>query len=108
VSDAERYKKEQDLIFQEMEEKARLKEQAASREFAVRVQRKLNAAGVSGEEWAQMVLAGKTGAEIDQFLEAKILDIEVKNYMALRRSQGKTISCGERPRYHAPREGVRG
>jgi len=93
VSDAERYKKEQDLIFQEMEEKAKLKEQAESREFAVRMGGKLSAAGVSVEDWAGMVLSGKTPTEIDQFLEARILDIAVKDYMVSLRSQGKAISA---------------
>ena len=96
MNDAERYRKEQDLIFQEIEEKAKLKEQASEREFAVRIQRKLRDAHVSTQEWADMVVSGKTPAEIDNFLEAKIQAEFVKWYMADRAARGKPPISGEK------------
>ena len=98
VDDLERYGKDQDLIFQELEEKARLKEQATDSEFAVRMQARLKAAHVSVNEWARMVESGRTSTEINDFLEAKILDVEVESYVMLRRSQGKPPISAEKAR----------
>ena len=91
MDDSERYRKEQDLIFQELEEKAALQKQALEVERALEFHSRMKIAQVGWDVIEEMFDAGKKRAEIMEFLDGKILEGLAKNYMALRAAEGKPI-----------------
>jgi hypothetical protein len=86
-----RRKKGEDLIFQNMEEKALLQKQALQEERAEELYRKMGMAGISPAVVFQMVDDGKKLPEIMDFLSAEITTNLVKDLMAHRASIGRPI-----------------
>lgn len=90
------YKKEQDLMFQEIEEKASLQERAMRYERlgerAPALESAIRAAGVQGSVISDMMNAGKTYKEIVEFLAGEIRSRMVERYVAYRAARGKRIS----------------
>jgi hypothetical protein len=93
MDDLTRRKKEEDLIFQNIEEKALLRTQAIQEERAEEFNRKMQmVAEISRTLVFEMMYEGKKFAEIIGFLNAEIAKKCIKELMAYRASIGKPIS----------------
>jgi hypothetical protein len=92
MDDQERYKREQDLLFQEMEEKAKLQEQAITGERLDTLRSKMKASGVTANVISGMVGEGKKFPEIIEFLDAEILEKLVRILRGYFAGTGKPIS----------------
>ncbi len=93
MDDQERYRREQDLLFQEMEEKAKLQEQAITGERLETLRSKIKASGVAGSVISGMMDEGKKFAEIIEFLDCEILEKLVRMIVASSAAAGKPISA---------------
>ncbi|MGD0500049.1 MAG: hypothetical protein ABSC23_16620 [Bryobacteraceae bacterium] len=89
---AERYKKDQDLMFQEIVEKALLQEHAIENERAGELLNKVKIARVEWRVIVDMLLAGKDYNQIIEFLNTKIARTIVEAIMARHAATGKPIS----------------
>jgi len=95
MDDQERYRREQDLLFQEMEEKAKLQAQAITGERLETLLSKMKASGVTASVISGMVDEGKKFAEIIEFLDAEILEKLVRILLAYFAGTGKPISAAD-------------
>lgn len=89
---SEKYRKEQDLIFQEMEEKAALQRQAIGVERVEKLQRKRKAAGVEPSVVSEMLASDHTVAQVIEFLDAEIVKNYAKTIMTIAASKGESIT----------------
>jgi hypothetical protein len=84
MDDKERYKRERDLLFQEMEEKAMLQKQAIAGERAETLLSKMGISRVEPSVISGMMDAGRKFPEIIEFLDSEILENAVRSLMAAR------------------------
>jgi hypothetical protein len=89
----ERYRREQDLLFQEMEEKSKLQEQAITGERLGTLLSKMKASGVEWSVISAMMDAGKKFADIIEFLNAEMFESLVRILVAYRAGTIKPISA---------------
>jgi len=89
----ERYRREQDLLFQEIEEKAKLQEQGIGDERLGTLLSKMKASGVEGSAISGMMNSGKKFEEIIEFLDAELFEKAVRTLEAYFAGTGKPISA---------------
>jgi hypothetical protein len=87
-----RRKKEEDLIFQNMDEKATLRKQAVAEERAAELYRKIDESGVSKETVFHMLAEDRPFSEVLDWLDARIFDKSVQDLMAARAEMGRPIT----------------
>ena len=86
------YRKAQDLLFQELDEKQRLRDQALSQERFESLRQRMQASELSMDEKTALLKSGKTLSEILEYLDASTMDLTVKRIMAARVAIGQPIS----------------
>lgn len=92
MDDLTRRKKEEDLIYQNIEEKGLLQRQAIAEERAQLLYRKIEQSGIPKDTVFAMWGDGKPWAEIMAFLDHEIVELGVKELMAERARIGKPIT----------------